>query len=88
MMRKPRYETWFMEGRLEPGVHYVALKDDFSDLEEKIAYYNQDQNLDEALAIIANAHQYVAQFLDPEQELVASLLVAQKYFTLQQSANA
>ena len=43
MMRKPRYETWFLEGRLEPGVHYVALKDDFSDLEEKIAYYNQDQ---------------------------------------------
>nr|WP_239090272.1 glycosyltransferase family 90 protein [Marinomonas ostreistagni] len=85
MMRKPRYETWFLEGRLEPGKHYVLLKDDYSDLEEQIAYYNEHPG--EAQAIIANAHQYVAQFLDAEQEQTVALLVAQKYFDLQKSAN-
>ncbi|MFD1384295.1 glycosyl transferase family 90 [Rhodanobacter aciditrophus] len=83
MMRKPRFETWFMEGRLEPGVHYVELKDDFSDLEEKVQFYNLPENQDKALQIIANAHAYVAQFKDSDQELLVSLLVAQKYFDMQ-----
>lgn len=85
MMRKPRFETWFMEGRLKPGVHYVELKDDFSDLEEKVNYYNKAGNTDEALCIIENAHEYVMQFQDVEQEYLISLLVAQKYFELQES---
>lgn len=80
MMRKPRFETWFMEGTLIPGVHYVELEDDFSDLEEKIVYFNN--NVDEALLIINNAHQYVDQFLNIEKEKLLSVLVAKKYFDL------
>ncbi len=80
MMRRPRFETWFMEGRLIPGVHYVELKDDFSDLEEKINYYNQ--NVNEALMIVRHAHNHVEQFFDIEQEQLISLLVAKKYFEL------
>ena len=30
-----KFETWFMEGRLEPNKHFVLLKDDYSDIEEK-----------------------------------------------------
>lgn len=80
MMRRPRFETWFMEGRLIPGIHYVDLKDDFSDLEEKIEYYNQ--NVSEALMIVRHANNHVEQFFDIEQEQLVSLLVAKKYFEL------
>ena len=77
-MRKPRYETWFMEGQLRANYHYVELKDDFSDLEEKIAYYNS--NPEEALVIIDNAQNYILQFLDTDIEEALGGLVAEKYF--------
>ena len=77
-MPKPRYETWFMEGRLQANFHYVELKDDFSDLAEKIMFY--EANSAAALEIVKNANEYVSQFLDVEREEVISLLVAEKYF--------
>lgn len=79
-MRKPKFETWFMEGSLVPGVHYVQLRDDHSDIEEKIEYYNSHP--DEAETIIANANRYVKQFQNSHQELIVTLLVMQKYFRL------
>lgn len=79
-MRPPRFETWFMEGRLEPGRHYVALKDDFSDMEEKVDYYNRHP--DQARAIVAEANRHVAQFQDARRERLIALLVMDKYFRL------
>ncbi len=79
-MRKPRFETWFMEGALIPDMHYVQLKDDHSDLEEKVAFYNAHPDL--AKAIVANANRYVNQFRNHKQEAIISLLVMQKYFRL------
>ncbi|MDR9469015.1 glycosyl transferase family 90 [Marinospirillum sp.] len=79
-MRKPRFETWFMEGRLIPGVHYVLLKDDHSDFEEKINYY--EQHPEEAEQIIGNAQAYMEQFYKKDQELLVSLLVMNRYFHL------
>ena len=29
VMPKPKYESWFMEGKLKDGVHYIKVKDDF-----------------------------------------------------------
>ncbi|SBT12655.1 glycosyl transferase family 90 [Vibrio celticus] len=75
---KLKYETWFMEGRLQPGIHYVEVKDDFSDLIEKIEYYDKHPN--EAELIIKNANQWVNQFRDQKRERLISLLVAKKYF--------
>jgi hypothetical protein len=77
-MTRPRYETWFMEGTLVPGYHYVELADDYSDLEEKIQYYIK--HTEEANVIIINANDYVKNFLDSRQEHLISLLVMQKYF--------
>jgi molybdopterin converting factor small subunit len=77
-MTKPKYETWFMEGTLEPGFHYVELADDYSDLEEKLIYYREHAG--EAKRIIENANNYVNQFLDRKQEHLIGLLVMQKYF--------
>ena len=80
MMCKPVYETWFMEGKLKPGIHYVELKDDYSDFNEKIEHYKTHP--DEAQKIIDNAHRHVLQFKDEKQELLISQLVLQKYFHL------
>ena len=80
VMPKPKYETWFMEGRLKSGIHYIEVKDDFSDAEEKIKYYSK--HTDEALQIINNAHDYIEQFKDSKQERLISLLVLNKYFSL------
>ena len=77
-MTKPKYETWFMEGTLIANHHYVLLKDDYSDLEEKVLYYSSHR--DEALKIIENAHAYVKEFQHKEREDRLSLLVLQKYF--------
>ncbi len=79
-MPKPRYETWFMEGQLQAGVHYVQLKNDFTDIEEHMDYYNA--NPSEALAIIANANRWVEQFKNANRERMISLLVMQKYLEL------
>ncbi len=77
-MTTPAYETWFMEGRLEAGKHYVCLRPDFADLDDKIRYF--EEHPDEALDIIGNAHSYVRQFLDARREQLLSLLVLYKYF--------
>ncbi|ENP8373170.1 lipopolysaccharide A protein [Vibrio alginolyticus] len=77
---KLRYETWFMEGKLKAGVHFVQVKDDFSDLDEKMDYYLEHP--DKAEEIIQNAHQWVEQFKDTKRERLISLLVAEKYLNL------
>ncbi|MDR0873505.1 MAG: lipopolysaccharide biosynthesis protein, partial [Prevotellaceae bacterium] len=78
VMPRPKYETWFMEGTLKPDYHYILIKDDYSDLEERLHYYIEHTN--EALQIIENAHQYIAQFRAKRQEDLISLLVLKKYF--------
>jgi hypothetical protein len=78
VMPKPTYETWFMEGTLIPDFHFIEIKPDFSDLEEKINFYIR--NPDKAKQIISNANRYVKQFQDKEKEKIISLLVLQKYF--------
>jgi hypothetical protein len=80
LMPAPRFETWFMEGRLDAGRHYAELRDDFADLEEKILHY--ERRPDEALGIIGNANRHVAQFLDERREQLISLLVLYKYFRM------
>lgn len=76
-MTRPTCETWFMEGRLIPNYHYIEIKDDLSDLEERLNYYISHQ--DEAQLIIKHAHEFVAQFFDDRRERIISLLVMEKY---------
>ncbi len=78
LMRQPRFETWFMEGQLRPGYHYVQLKNDYSDLEDKIAYY--EANPEAAKKIIRQANNYVSTFRNRERERLIGLLVLYKYF--------
>ncbi len=80
VMTRPTCETWFMEGTLKAGYHYIEVREDFADLPEKLAYYIAHPA--EAKAIIEHAHAYVSQFMDREREDLIQLLVMQRYFEL------
>lgn len=80
VMPRPEFETWFMEGQLIPNVHYIEINQDFSDLEERIAYYIEHEA--EALKIINNAHEYVTQFMNSKREKLISLMTLDKYFRM------
>jgi len=80
VMPKPKYETWFMEGTLKPDYHYIEIRPDYSDLEEKLKYYISHP--DEAEAIITHAHEYVRNFRDKKIEKLVAIAVFDKYFKL------
>lgn len=80
VMPKPTCETWFMEGRLIPDYHYIEVKPDFSDLEERLRYYID--HTDEAKQIIMHANEYVQQFKDTKREDLLEMLVVKKYIDL------
>ena len=75
---KLKYETWFMEGTLKAGEHYIEVKDDYSDIDEKIDYYLTYPKL--AYEIIENANRYTDEFLNHKEEQLLNLLVIKKYF--------
>ena len=78
VMPRPTCETWFMEGTLKPNYHYIEIKPDFSELEERLNYYIEHP--DQAQQIIQHAHEYVSMFKNRKRELLISLLVLKKYF--------
>jgi spore maturation protein CgeB len=55
----------------------VQIRDDYSDLEEKLTYYITHP--DEAQQIVNHAHDYVKPFQDKKRERLISLLVFKKY---------
>lgn len=71
------YETWYMEGRLEPGVHFVEIRADLADLDERIAWC--EANPEAVADIVRNAQGWVRQFQDPGRERLIAALVLQKY---------
>lgn len=77
-MSKPKIESWLMEGKLIPNYHYILIKDDFSDLEEK---YNWAlKNEDKCVEISRNATNYMYQFLDTKRENIIINKVFDVYF--------
>lgn len=78
VMPPPTNESWFMEGKLVPDHHYVAIRPDFSDVEERMDYFNS--NPDHAQQIIHNANQWVEQFMDKRNEFLLGIAVMLKYF--------
>ena len=80
VMPKPKYESWFMEGKLKDGVHYIQVKDDFSDAEAKIDYYKNEN--DRCIEIIENANKFVQQFKNQKRERLIQLLILKQYFEL------
>lgn len=79
-MTKPKFETWLMEGKLIPNYHYVLVKDDYSNLEDKINHYID--NTDEAEEIINNVSQYMEKFKNKKSEDWLHLKILERYFKL------
>lgn len=77
---KLNFETWFMEGILQAGVHYIEIAPNYDDLETTIAYYKAHPH--KAKEIISNAHNFISQFCNPAIEHALCLLVLRKYFYL------
>lgn len=76
-MLKPKYETWFMEGTLVAGKHYVEIAEDYSNLEEVMDYYSSNHT--EAQKIIDAANLYTQQFRNILFEDLLCLKVLEKY---------
>lgn len=77
VMPEPEYETWFMEGRLQPDVHYLRISRDFSDLHDRLDWL--EAHPDEARRIIAAANEWTRQFRDTRRERLIATLVIAKY---------
>ena len=78
LMAKPRAFSWLMEDMLIPNYHYVLLKDDFSDLREKLDWCNNHQP--EVKQIIKNANEYMEMFCNIKQEEYIEKEVLRLYF--------
>ncbi len=79
VMPKPKYETWFMEGKLIGGVHFIEVKDDFSDVKTQLEFYINHP--EECEQIIRNANHFCTHFFDKDVEDYCNFKVLEKYFT-------
>jgi hypothetical protein len=80
LMPKPRVTSWLMETTLIPNYHYVLLKDDFTDLHQKIYWCNNNQN--KCKEIIKNANIFMRQFTDNKKEEQLEIDIINKYFEI------
>ncbi len=86
VMPRPKFETWYMEGKLVPNYHYIEIADDYHDLIDRIMYY--EQHPEEVKEIVQHAHEWARQFRNNERERLISMRVLQKYFTLTGQLNS
>ncbi|UYP47988.1 hypothetical protein NEF87_004273 [Candidatus Lokiarchaeum ossiferum] len=77
LMPKPSVESWLMEGKLKPYVHYVPLNDKLDNLEE--IYKWCVSNDKKCKKIASNATKYMEKFIDLEQENAILLKILKIY---------
>lgn len=65
-MPKPEIESWFLESKLLPYVHYIPIHSDFSNLEAQINWCNSHPK--ECQKIIKNAKKFINIFLNKRNE--------------------
>lgn len=83
LMPKPRVTSWLMECKLIENEHYLLIKDDFSDLEDKINWCHKNQK--RCKEIINNANQFMEQFSNDKEEEKLEIDVLNKYFELKRN---
>ena len=77
-MTKPRFISWLMEDHLTPNIHYIEIKNDFSDLLEKIEWC--ENNTDKCIEIVNNANNFMKQFENPYIEELIENEIFNIYF--------
>tara|TARA_Y100000816_G_scaffold281925_1_gene257004 strand:- start:2050 stop:2949 length:900 start_codon:yes stop_codon:yes gene_type:complete len=85
LMTKPRITSWLMESKLIPDHHYVLLKDDFSDLKEKLDWCNANE--ERCKEIVKNANAYMDQFKDQKKEEQIEVDLIHAYFDIIKKLN-
>jgi hypothetical protein len=80
LMTKPTVTSWLMETKLIENFHYVLLENDFSDLEEKLKWCDNNQN--KCIDIIKNANTFMSQFKNNYEEEKLEINVINKYFNI------
>lgn len=78
VMPRPSVESWFQEGLLMPDIHYVEIKDDYSDLPERVEWFITHPK--EARDIIHNANQWTMRFRNIHVERCAMAVAVRRYF--------
>lgn len=76
LMPAPKFESFFLESQLVPNVHYIPIKDDYSDVETQLKFFIARPK--DCLRIIAHANAYVR--ASAELEKLIAFLVMRKYF--------
>jgi hypothetical protein len=66
IMPKPTICSWIMEDKLISGTHYIEIKSDYSDLEEKYEWCLN--NLEECKKVAEAGKKYIDLFLNQENE--------------------
>jgi hypothetical protein len=66
IMPKPTVCSWIMEDKLISGTHYIEIKSDYSDLEEKYEWCLN--NLEECKKVAEAGKKYIDLFLNQEKE--------------------
>lgn len=77
IMPRPDWHSWIVESRLEPNVHYLELNDDFSNLNELLAWAEENDKACEQIAI--NGKNYISQFLNIDNDLPVQKLLLEEY---------
>jgi len=65
-MCKPTKCSWFMEDCLIPYIHYIPIRDDYTDLEEKFEWAMH--HLDVCCEIVKNSTEFIQHFMDERDE--------------------
>ena len=68
LMPIPKFESWLMEGKLKPWIHFVPIKDDYSDLSEKLEYCVNNDSI--VKQIVINANNFMKQFKNFNKEVI------------------
>lgn len=79
IMAAPFIESWRMESQLIPFVHYVPLKNNYSDLDEKMEWCKKNQSKCKQIAYMSKI--YALQFFDNEKEENICKGIIKKYIS-------
>ncbi len=77
VMTKPYWQSWIIEQKLEPNVHYLQLNDDLSNLEELLSW--AESHGDECKQIALNGKKYMSQFLDKGNDLPVQKMLLDEF---------
>ena len=76
IMRKPLVHSWLCEPWLKPNVHYVEVKEDFSNLEEKVEWCRENDGLCREIA--ENGKKFMLENFKKETEKEIETLLVHK----------